>query len=285
MALSLNLSMETPENVVLSRELAGPAYRCAAYLIDLGIRLGMLAAAGSLLNMALSGLPGVAMGTLLLVLFFLEWGYAIAFEYFWQGRTPGKHVCGLRVMHADGEPLSWWGAMLRNLVRVGDMLPFLVIYGENYGLLVLLPVYGPGLIAMLLTPRMQRLGDLLAGTVVVHERRTSLPTDPEIYAKIPPLDRGTINAWRPRSETLAVIDQFHARRSVLTYQRGHELASGLATALAEQLEFRGDPDLVRRYPMAFLARVYVTFALAREADEAATTAFNDDPRIPVGATP
>jgi len=264
--LSLDLSLETPENVVLTHELAGPGWRSVAYLIDFVLRMLTFLAAAIAAAMFSVFLPGLAIGTLLLLLFLLEWGYGIGFEYFWQGRTPGKWACGLRVIHENGQPLSWWGAALRNLLRIADMLPLAMMYGEDAGFMVLLPIYGPGLICMTLTPRLQRLGDLAARTVVVHDRRTTLPRNPVIYDHISRLPVEHRPRTPPRSETLALIDEFLSRRSVLTYERGHDLASGLAVALATQWNDQGDWDQVRNYPMAFLGRVYKTYAIPEETE-------------------
>lgn len=268
MTICLEDIVETPENVPLSRELAGPAYRGLAYLIDLALRLMILVAAMFVLIFAAVVLPGVAIGTMLLAIFLLEWGYTIGFESLCHGRTPGKMLCGLRVVHETGQPLSWWGAVLRNLVRVGDMIPFLLIYGEGAGGLLLLPVYGPGFIAMIVSGRMQRLGDLAARTVVVHDRAATLPRAPVIYDRVQPLPLSDVNGFVPRSGTLALIDEFLARRSVLTYDRGHLLAGELARTLAAALDYKADRQLVHRYPMAFLARVYVTYAAERSSDPA-----------------
>jgi uncharacterized RDD family membrane protein YckC len=264
--LSLALPIETPENVVLTHQLAGPAWRCAAYLIDFAFRWAVMMGAMFVASIAAIALPGLAIGSLLLLLFLLEWGYYIGFEYFWQGQTPGKRLLGLRVIHENGQPLSWWGATLRNLVRAADTLPLMLVFGEQLGPLALVPVYGPALICMTLCPKLQRLGDLAARTVVIHERRTKLPRDPVIYDHIQPLAPEDINSFVPRSDTLALIDQYLGRRSVLTYRRGHDLAAELAQVLARKLDYRGDAEAVKQYPMAFLARVYVTFAVRREEE-------------------
>ncbi|MBI1349470.1 hypothetical protein GC163_24660 [bacterium] len=269
MALSLDLSIETPENVVLRHQLAGPAYRLAAYAIDLSFMFLVFIGAAIALSFIGGHTPGLVFGTMNLVKFFLEWGYTITFEYFWNGRTPGKYLCGLRVMHENGQPLSWWGALIRNLIRMADNIPLAVIYGSLVGQVFdYAPIYGIGLLSIWFTPKMQRLGDLVARTVVVHERRTALPRDPVIYDHIEPLSRDEMNGVSPPSDTLALIDQFLARRPVLTYARGHELAGDLAEGLAERLQYTGDRKHLKRYPMAFLARVYVTFAKAPTEQEA-----------------
>lgn len=264
-SLSLDLPIETPENVVLTHSLAGPAWRGVAYLFDWAVRATVFFVVAMVTcTVGIATMPGLAIGTMLLVLFLLEWGYFIGFEYAFQGRTPGKMICGLRTIHENGQPLSWWGATLRNLLRAADTLPLMIIFGEEIGVLILIPLYGPALICMTLTSRLQRLGDLAARTVVVHERRTVLPRDPVIYQHIEKLPSDQINSFPPPASTLAVIDEFLARRKVLTHSRGHQLARELATLIANRLDYRGDRAQVDDFPMAFLARVYVTFAAPRE---------------------
>lgn len=267
-SLSLDLPIETPENVVLTHTLAGPAWRGIAYLLDWGVRfLIFLIVLIFTCTVGFVTLPGFAIGTMLLVMFLLEWGYFIGFEYAFQGRTPGKMLCRLRTIHENGQPLSWWGATLRNLLRAADTLPMMVIFGEDLGALILIPFYGPALICMILTPKLQRLGDLAARTVVVHESRPVLPRDPVIYQHIEKLPSDQINSFTPPVSTLAVIDEFLARRKVLKHERGHQLARELALQLADRLDYRGDRQAVDEFPMAFLAKVYVTFATTRDDDE------------------
>lgn len=265
--IGLDLRIETPENVVLTYTLAGPMLRAGAYAIDFALRVMILIGISFAVAIVAPFLPGLAIGSLLLVLFLLEWGYTIGFEYAWSGRTPGKWAMGLRVIQENGQPLSWWASALRNLLRVADTLPLLFVFQEDLGGLCLLPIYGPGMVAMFCTPRLQRLGDLAARTVVIQERRAQLPRDPVILTKIEPLARADLGAFAPRPRTLSLIDRFLGRRSVLLHERGHALASPLAKALAYRLQFASDPDLVKKYPMAFLARIYVTFTAERDPDE------------------
>lgn len=249
--VGLDLWVETPENVVLTYQLAGPAIRCAAYLIDWVARF--IAAAVLLMLVACAGLalPGAAWGFWLLVLFFMEWVYFIVAEGFFKGKTLGKAAFGLRVIHERGHPLTFWGATLRNLMRAADALP----------------LYGPGFVSMLLSRNSQRLGDLVAGTVVISERRVVLPREPIILEKIEPLSREDLGSYVPDRQTLTLIEDFLTRRHVLTHGRGHAMAAPLARALADRLSYQGHADLPGQYPMAFLARVYVTF-LRREEEEA-----------------
>src|SRR5262249_17373134 len=85
--------------------------------------------------------------------------------------------------------------------------------------------------------------------------------------KIEPLSRTELGGYVPPSQTLALVEEFLSRRHVLTYRRGHAMAYLLARSLAKRLNFTGDPHLVDRYPMAFLARVYATFHQSLEGGE------------------
>lgn len=249
--LSLEMRIETPENVVLTYQLAGPAQRYVAYLIDFFIRLAIIYASWYVVSMLVIILPGTAMGILLLIAFINTWGYYTISEGFFKGQSIGKSFCGLRVIRDAGYPITFWPALLRNLVRSADSIMF----------------YGIGITSMLLTRRFQRLGDLVAGTVVIQERSMTMPRKPVILNKIQPLDKNEINSFVPRGEVLSLIDEYMGRRHVLTYERGHALAGILAKSLAQRLNYSGDPQKVDQYPMAFLASVYKTFSFSDQQEE------------------
>ena len=94
----------------------------------------------------------IALG--ILVFFSIYWGYFTLFEIFWKGQTPGKRWAGIRVIKDSGRPINAFEAMSRNLVRIVDWLP---------------GVYGVGVVTMMLDHKSRRLGDFVAGTLVVHE--------------------------------------------------------------------------------------------------------------------
>ncbi len=259
--LGLEMQIETPENVILTYQLAGPAKRYIAYLIDLTIRVSLTL--GMMFVFPLLGLflPGTALGIMFVLMFLNTWGYYTISEGFFKGQSIGKHFCGIRVIHEGGYPITFWPALLRNLVRSADAIIF----------------YGIGITSMLLTRRFQRLGDLVASTVVIQERTLTLPRKPVILDKIKPLNKNEIGSFLPRDEILSLIDEFIGRRHVLTYERGHALAAILANNLAERLNYSGDPEKVSQYPMAFLAAVYKTFSFSQEAEEQESL-FSYDPQ-------
>jgi uncharacterized RDD family membrane protein YckC len=146
-------AIETPEGVELRLRVAGPPARGLAWMIDVVIRL----VGYSVLWIPLAILGRVGAGLFFLILFLGEWFYPVLFEVYAGGATPGKKLVGLAVVHDDGTPVGWSGALLRNLLRFADFLP---------------AAYGLGLATMLVHPQFKRLGDLAAGTVVVYQERS-----------------------------------------------------------------------------------------------------------------
>lgn len=133
---------------MLALRLAGPVARAGAWTIDLGIRAVIYAMLGYVMSL----FGGVGWSLILIGAFVLEWLYPVLFEVR-RGATPGKSALGLRVVHDNGTPVSFAASMIRNLLRVADILPFL---------------YGFGLASMLIDRDFRRLGDLAAGTLVVY---------------------------------------------------------------------------------------------------------------------
>ncbi|MCA9005619.1 MAG: RDD family protein, partial [Planctomycetaceae bacterium] len=168
--LGLEMQEKTPENVVLSYQLAGPSQRYVAYLIDFLIRMMMLIAIFFFIIAPMMSLmmPGAMIGLFLVISFLNTWGYYTISETFFKGKSIGKHACGLRVIREGGYPITFWPSLLRNLARSADSII----------------LYGVGITSMLMTRRFQRLGDLLAGTVVIQERTLALPRKPVILNKI-----------------------------------------------------------------------------------------------------
>ncbi len=101
-----------------------------------------------------------AIGIFVLIVFLMQWGYFALFEAFGNGRTPGKRVAKIRVIHQSGRGINFVEALARNLVRFVDYFP---------------GFYAVGIIAIFLSKRSQRLGDMVAGTLVVRDRQVDSP--------------------------------------------------------------------------------------------------------------
>lgn len=210
----------TPEGVALHLPAAGPVPRALAWLLDLVVRLGVLLA----LSMVLGMLGGLGMGLYQVGLFLVFWAYPIVLEAAWNGQTPGKRALGLRVVAGDGAPVGWLPAVVRNLMRAVDMLPF---------------GYAAGLVSCLCDRHGRRLGDLVADTVVVHVLPRQL--DPQLPPATPLAPAGTL-----LPDEQAAIVAFGERASRLSAGRQVELA-----ALAYPLTGSAGNEGVRRlYGMA-----------------------------------
>ncbi len=190
----------TPEGCEIDLRVAGPVARARAWFLDFLIRLGCW----MLLGIISTQIGDFGTGVILLGAFLLEWFYPLLFEVYRQGQTPGKKSCGLAVVHDDGRPVGWSAAFVRNTLRAVDFLPFL---------------YASGFVSMLLNGQGKRLGDLAAGTLVVHVARPAraVREGPDVGSEPPPFAL-------TRDEQLAVIE-FSQRAPLLTPERAAELAS------------------------------------------------------------
>ncbi|HWT16174.1 MAG TPA: RDD family protein [Patescibacteria group bacterium] len=190
---------ETPEGIALPLRAAGVAPRALAWLVDLGIRAGVFVS----LAMPISLLGEAGQGLLLILMFALMWAYPIAFELFMDGQTPGKRIVGLRVVHANGTPVGFTASLIRNLMRTVDALPF---------------GYAFGFASSVIDAQARRLGDLVAGTLVVHaDRRHHDQTIPVVPGHVPALSL-------PADEQ-ALIVAYAERAPQLSEARRIELAS------------------------------------------------------------
>lgn len=155
LALDTVRQLETPEGVALELPLAGPLVRGIAFAFDLFIRT----AAYSVVLSPIAILGELGQGIILVVLFLAEWFYPVVFEVLWRGQTPGKAALGLAVVQDDGTPVTWSTSIVRNLLRFADFLP---------------AAYLAGVVSMVWHPDFKRLGDLVAGTVVIHRKRRTV---------------------------------------------------------------------------------------------------------------
>jgi uncharacterized RDD family membrane protein YckC len=197
------LRLETPEGVELGLRIAGPIPRALAWLVDLGIRLGIYFALASVFSV----LGEAAVPILLLSLFALEWSWSIGFEVYGSGATPGKRVLGLRVVKDDGTPVGWQESVLRNVTRTADFLPF---------------GYAIGLASIFATDDGKRLGDRVAGTLVVHREP---PPGSDVSLPDVPLFRAPVVLSAEEQEALV---EFARRAPSLTAPRRAELADHLS---------------------------------------------------------
>jgi uncharacterized RDD family membrane protein YckC len=210
------LVIETPERVPLHFALASIGNRFIACAIDHAIQIFTLfvvfiiflfVADVADLGSKITSAPKWVIALLVIMQFVIVNGYFAIFEWLWRGQTPGKRWLKLRVIREDGRPISFFEAMTRNLLRVIDF--------------IFPPFYSIGLISVFATERDQRVGDLVAGTVVVRERETEAPAFAEVFAS-PVSDPALRRSFRPVAFTadlntlteqeISVVESFLRRR-------------------------------------------------------------------------
>lgn len=210
------LVIETPERVPLHFALASIGNRFLACAIDhaiQGLAIGIIALSAIILTsfpsmeQLMASAPKWVWAVMILVLFLILAGYFAFFEWAWSGQTPGKRWLKLRVLREDGRPITFWEAAVRNLLRTLDMMPA--------------PFYSIGLISVFSTTRDQRVGDMVAGTVVVREREAEAPefsqvfatpvSDPALRRSFKPVDFSATLSSLTESE-IQVVETFLRRR-------------------------------------------------------------------------
>jgi len=197
---------------------AGLTARFYAFALDWAIRLAIIYSAG----VAFAAIGGVGVAFWLILIFALEWFYPIAFELMPAGATPGKRVFGLRVVMDNGLPVTAAASVSRNLLRAPDFLPF---------------GYGFAILSMVLRRDNKRLGDIAAGTIVLHQPRVTPKMRLQDVDPVAP-------ARRLAPQDQAALIALAARAPALTAERLDELAALAAVVSGD--EGRSGPAVTRR---------------------------------------
>lgn len=272
-------TLDTPEGVQLTFHLAGPGLRMAAYAVDFLIRClaALLTGLGLVAFFGAVGFGELSAAAFMLILFLVEWGYGTLFEWGWNGRTPGKRFFNIRVIKDGGYPIGFYEAVTRNFLRAADA-PFLFLYGI-------------GLLVMMSTKRLQRLGDLAAGTMVVLERRDRVRYQPRNLQLVPALERSECRRGFHVSErTLDVISRLFERTGYLSGPRREAIATVLAEPIADRLGFDLQSMPLEDRGSRFLIRVIKTFSRQEEQAAGDFSFLHDDdelqaaPAVASGAT-
>jgi uncharacterized RDD family membrane protein YckC len=205
----------TPEAVAVDLDVAGLGSRMIAALIDGAIQVGLTI----LVALLISGLEvqGAALAILWIVTSFIVfWGYFFIFEGLWQGRTPGKRTQRLRVVRTDGHPMSGAQMFVRNLLRIVDFLP---------------AYYAAGAVSIVLTRRSQRIGDLAAGTLVIRERKPTVPVALPVPLPPAPGSGPHLDTSGLTEAQYQLVRSFLGRRATLDPAARAEVAMQIARAI------------------------------------------------------
>ncbi|NUP99760.1 MAG: RDD family protein [Armatimonadetes bacterium] len=261
-SLDRTLTIVTPESTALSFVLAGPGSRFAALLLDTAWQAGLL---GALLLLAMgplaltSGWPAAAAWVVrylwplvMLAVAVVFWGYHAGFETWWAGQTPGKRALGLRVVREGGYAIGFGEAALRNILRLVDLLP------------VVSP-YLLGALAVTLHHRHQRLGDLVAGTLVIRELPTPWLEGLVAGGAVSRAEEWSFSAGelaRVTPTEMEVVGHFLRRQQGLPLATRRELAARIAQPLRARFA-RSQPGVSKDEDAAFLEALQTAWTARR----------------------
>jgi uncharacterized RDD family membrane protein YckC len=230
------VTIATPEGVPLDLVVAGLGSRFIATLLDVLIEGAAIIAI--VIVFASTSNNGFALAVFSILLFLVIFGYDVCFEVANSGRTIGKMAAGLRVLKSDGRSVDFVTSAVRNILRLIDFLP---------------AFYAVGVVTIVATREHQRLGDIAAGTIVVRDRRASIPA----VAPMPmmsTLPDTSYLAWDVSSvsgEEVATVRRYLERRYSLTPPARAQLGWELAGRLRQKVS--GAPE--NWHPEQFLEGV------------------------------
>ncbi len=245
------VTIETADKIKLEYRIANPLLRLGAFLIDLVLMTILFLVIIFLIDVIMAGndlgkffnqenLTGMAYAFYFILIFTLRWGYYLFFEMAFEGKTPGKFICGIRTIHYQGKHLDLATLVLRNFARILDELDFCI----------------SAFICMLINREYRRIGDLLAHTIVVKDERVmeigkavpltlpALIVPPELL-RVPFLHRLT-------EEELYILRRFLTEHAQIPLTRRNALTADMARAVNVKIQDRVEP----RNPLVYLVSVY-----------------------------
>lgn len=228
MNLDEELIIETPERVELRYSLANIGNRFLAALIDHLIQgatlIALVVIAGLISRWTMfSSASTWTQAMMVLAVFTVYWGYFAVFETIWSGQTPGKRIMRLRVVREDGRPVRFFEVLVRNLLRLPiDLFPW--------------PSYAIGVVSIVFSKHSKRIGDFVAGTVVVKERATEAPSLDDII-KISEFESTRLQRSAPATfrVDLRLLDDRQMQAIEVFLKRRYELPQPNRTILAHRI--------------------------------------------------
>ena len=259
--LTQTVDVETPELVVLSYTIAGLGSRLGAALIDLAISallfITVILAAARLspkslakIDMRAAPTTAWAIAVLVILQFAILWGYYLLFEGLRDGQTPGKRVFRLRAVRDGGYSVGFAASAVRNLMRIVDLQPVFT--------------YLVGFASVAFSKNGKRLGDMVAGTIVVRESLVQQPAVPRAPRRATPVATPPVPTAQLTDVEFRLLERWAARRSDLGPERRRQLTSQVASRVLHALP-RGEESS----ESARLMRLYTDEREARERGSAA----------------
>ncbi len=249
------------EKVPFRFRVAGLGSRFLAWLVDCTALLALFCAGALVAGVLAMRREGLGMAVMTWWMFVLTWGYFLLFEWLWHGQTPGKRLVGIRVIQWDGTQMNFYQAAVRNILRVADSLP------------LPLPIFCGfvGFTVAACNRENRRLGDLAAGTLVIHVERGQKPIRALQDARTA-ADRARLTLWRQR---LAQLDREQKQTLLDLCLRRDQLRVGERARLFQAAAgfFRSRLDLA---PEAYESPEKFVLQLAAVLGERAGSAARDE---------
>ncbi|TVQ48458.1 MAG: RDD family protein [Gloeocapsa sp. DLM2.Bin57] len=252
MGLFNRIKLETPESVELEFNLAGIGNRAYALCLDyfiLGFVLVIILIIWAFvylfidtLNPRVGQVLGLWLFAIQLIITFVIYvGYFVFFETLWQGQTPGKKWVNIRVISDDGTVVSLTQVVLRALLRPIDDIFFM------------------GAFLIIFTPKEKRLGDLLAGTVVIRQQEKKVNTELNVIPQAQKLARqiqeeAEITNLLP--DDFALVREYLQRRYMMTPEARNQVSVKISDRLKERINLETIRD---NNPELFLEAIYLAY--------------------------
>ncbi len=245
MPLFNQFNLETPESVELEFTLAGIGNRAYALFIDYCIlwgTLGIISILGLFLIVQITNGQMWLLAIYFLIIFTIYVGYFVFFETIWQGQTPGKKITKIRVISNNGQRITLPQATLRTLLRPVDDLLFI------------------GAIMIIFSKQEKRIGDWLAGTLVIQEAQNQsnyqIKISPETQKLVEFLEEN-VDISRLTVEDFVLVREYLQRKGQMLMKAKNDLARELGYLIKDKIALSDIPDNVTA--SVFLEAVYIAY--------------------------
>jgi len=252
-----HLTVATPEDVEVTLPLAGIGSRAVAAIIDLFVMVVLAWIVLFVLSIIGGAVGGNEIGAAIIIsgslvgVFVILFGYNLVTELWFRGRSPGKRAVGIHVEREDGLPLDMSASARRNFLRIVDFLPLF---------------YAVGLVSIIITGRRKRLGDLVAGTVVLKDDKPAPGTGFLLLTPRPTADWAAWDVSGVTEDDLLLIRRYLQRRQTLSPHARADLTRRIAERMRPRTlgVQQQDPELfleglvLAKAQQAFLRHVQLT---------------------------
>jgi uncharacterized RDD family membrane protein YckC len=254
-SLEKNLTVVTPEQVQLQFQTAGIGSRVMAQLFDtlmlLVLNTGIFFALYGLASLSDGEVQSSTGSDYAVAVFIIFWvlvnvGYFICTEYYMGGQTPGKRIFGLRVIQDNGQSATFLAVIIRNFFRIIDLLP---------------TFYFLGMVVMIFSKKDKRIGDIVAGTIVVVEQHRAQLKRRKLMDKVivrwrdrmPDLEIGEVGRQAINAQDWLMLSAWAERLPTMRSQKLDELGKPIAAYLANKLQH---PHVITAQTQAYLIAIY-----------------------------